>query len=187
MDVKTLCLAVLFQGEATGYEIKKAFEEGPFAHFQRASFGSIYPALSRLLAEGLAEARAQEQDGRPDKKVYRLTEAGRAAFHAAIGQEPEPDQFRSDMLFLLYFARQMPRRRVSALLDRYVDSYRAQAARIEACRAQRAASGQEIDPGRWLVSGFGVAIYRAAADYLVQNRDALLAGLEPRRDAEAAE
>src|SRR5690606_26574731 len=33
MDVKTLCLAVLFREEATGYEIKKAFEEGPFAHF----------------------------------------------------------------------------------------------------------------------------------------------------------
>ena len=80
MDVKTLCLAVLFQGEATGYEIKKAFEEGPFAHFQRASFGSIYPSLSRLLAEGLAEAEAHEQDGRPDKKVYRLTAAGREAF-----------------------------------------------------------------------------------------------------------
>ncbi len=60
MDVKTLCLAVLFQGEATGYEIKKAFEEGPFAHFQRASFGSIYPALSKLLVEELAEAEARQ-------------------------------------------------------------------------------------------------------------------------------
>src|SRR3546814_4831653 len=79
------------------------------AHFQRAGFGSIYPALSRLLAEGLAEARAHEQDGRPDKKVYRLTAAGRAAFHRAIGQEPEADQFRSDMLFLLHLDRKSTR------------------------------------------------------------------------------
>lgn len=187
MDVKTLCLAVLFKGEATGYEIKKAFEEGPFAHFQRASFGSIYPALSRLLAEGLAEAQAHEQDGRPDKKVYRLTAAGRAAFHRAIGQEPEPDQFRSDMLFLLYFAREMPRDRVAALIDGYIASYGVQADRIEACRAERAASGAEIDPGRWLVSGFGVAIYRAAAEYLAGNREALLSGLPRAGEAEAAE
>ncbi len=176
MDVKTLCLAVLFKGEATGYEIKKAFEEGPFAHFQRASFGSIYPALSRLLAEGLAEAEAREQDGRPDKKVYRLTAAGRDAFHQAIGQDPEPDQFRSDMLFLLYFARELPMDRVADLIDRYIDSYRSQAEHIVACRAQRLASGEEIDPGRWLVSGFGVAIYQAAADYLIENRDRLLSG-----------
>jgi DNA-binding PadR family transcriptional regulator len=185
MDVKTLCLAVLSQGEATGYEIKKAFEEGPFAHFQRASFGSIYPALSKLLAEGLAEAEAREQDGRPDKKVYRLTPAGRAAFHRAIGQEPEPDQLRSDVLFLLYFARELPKERVEALIDGYIASYRAQADRIEGCRAERAAAGAEIDPGKWLVSGFGVAVYRAAADYLASNRDALLRGLE--RPLEAAE
>ena len=183
MDVKTLCLAVLFQGDATGYEIKKAFEEGPFAHFQRASFGSIYPALSRLLAEGLAEAEAHEQDGRPDKKVYRLTPAGRSAFHRAIGQDPEPDQFRSDMLFLLYFARELPRERVEALIDRYIASYQAQADHIEACRAERLASGKEIDAGRWLVSGFGVAIYRAAADYLIRNRAPLLSGTGRLREA----
>lgn len=183
MDVKTLCLAVLFQGDATGYEIKKAFEEGPFAHFQRASFGSIYPALSRLLTEGLAEAEAHEQDGRPDKKVYRLTEAGRAAFRRSLGQDPEPDQFRSDLLFLLYFARQLRPERAEALLDTYIEQYLAQAERVEACRAERAACAAGPDPGRNLVSGFGVAIYRAGADYLIQNRDALLAELGQRPEA----
>ena len=187
MDVKTLCLAVLFKGEATGYEIKKAFEEGPFAHFQRASFGSIYPALSRLLSEGLAEAREHEQEGRPDKKVYQLTAAGRAAFHRAIGQEPEADQFRSDTLFLLYFARELPRERAAALIDGYIASYRDRADYIDACRAEFAASGTAVDPGRWLVSGFGVAIYRAAAEYLIGNRTALLAGLNRPDDAAAAE
>jgi len=49
MDVKTLCLGVLSLGDASGYEIRKMFEEGPFAHFHHASFGSIYPALSPLL------------------------------------------------------------------------------------------------------------------------------------------
>lgn len=183
MDVKTLCLAVLFQGEATGYEIKKAFEEGPFAHFQRASFGSIYPALSKLLAEGLAEAEAREQDGRPDKKIYRLTADGRAAFHRAISLPPEPDHWRSDGLFLLYFARQLPRDRVAALVDGYIEAYRSHADRIESCRAERLSSGADIDPGRWLVSGFGVEVYRAAADYLARNRDNLLAGLERPREA----
>ena len=30
MDVKTLCLGILNRGDATGYEIKKACEDGPF-------------------------------------------------------------------------------------------------------------------------------------------------------------
>jgi len=39
MDVKTLCLGVLNRGEASGYEIKKQCEEGPFSHFYAAGFG----------------------------------------------------------------------------------------------------------------------------------------------------
>jgi DNA-binding PadR family transcriptional regulator len=52
-DVRTLCLGILSIGEATGYEIKKALEEGPFGHVLEASFGAIYPALGRLTEEGL--------------------------------------------------------------------------------------------------------------------------------------
>ena len=47
MNVRTLCLGVLQFGEATGYEIKKIVEEGMFNHFIEASYGSIYPALTR--------------------------------------------------------------------------------------------------------------------------------------------
>ncbi|NQW09490.1 MAG: PadR family transcriptional regulator [Alphaproteobacteria bacterium] len=189
MDVRTLCLAVLSKGEATGYEIKKAFEEGPFAHFQRASFGSIYPALSRLLAEGLVEAHAMEQDGRPDKKMYRLTAQGQATFHAALTVDPEPDQFRSDLLFLLFFACHLPPARAATLLDAATASYRGHVARVSGIKAEREAvsnaTGQPLDPGREFVAGFGITLYQAAADYLDANRDALLADLQGH--AEAAE
>ena len=53
MDVQTLCLGSLTLGEASGYEIKKLFEEGPFAYFYHASYGSIYPALGNLLKKEL--------------------------------------------------------------------------------------------------------------------------------------
>ena len=69
MNVRTLCLGVLTAGEASGYEIKKDIEEGMFSHFIDASFGSIYPALTQLAGEGLLTVRAEEQTGKPDKKV----------------------------------------------------------------------------------------------------------------------
>src|SRR3546814_11137191 len=68
MDAKTLCLGVLSRGAASGYEIKKAFEEGPFSHFHQASFGSIYPALNALSADGPVAVRAQAQQKRPQRK-----------------------------------------------------------------------------------------------------------------------
>lgn len=185
MDVKTLCLAVLFQGEATGYEIKKTFEDGPFAHFQSASFGSIYPALSRLLADGLAEARAQEQDGRPDKKIYSITPAGDAMLDAALATVPEPDTFRSDFLFLMFFASRLPEQRINALIDLRISVYRGRHAHIVneiACRAE----GGNADPGRDFVAGFGAALYQGAADYLEASRHTLIERLRATRAQSAA-
>ena len=52
MNVRTLCLGVLSLGEATGYEIKKLLESR-FCHFYDASFGSIYPARTKLTGEGM--------------------------------------------------------------------------------------------------------------------------------------
>ena len=45
MDVKTVCLGMLTDGPASGYDLKKQFES-TFSHFFAAGYGSIYPALS---------------------------------------------------------------------------------------------------------------------------------------------
>ena len=104
MDVKTLCLGVLARGPCTGYSLRKAFEDGPFAHIQDAGYGSIYPALKRLLEEGAATCTEQEQDGRPDRKVYTITPKGRRALFDAVQAPPGPDKYRSDFMFVLLFA-----------------------------------------------------------------------------------
>ena len=44
MDVKTVCLGMLTDGTASGYDLKKEFES-TFAHFFAAGYGSIYPAV----------------------------------------------------------------------------------------------------------------------------------------------
>ena len=77
MDVRTICLGILTRGPATGYEIKKLFEDDGYQHFVEASFGSIYPALNRLTEEGLVSVREDAQEKRPDRKVYSITTAAR--------------------------------------------------------------------------------------------------------------
>ncbi|MDA0341787.1 MAG: PadR family transcriptional regulator [Proteobacteria bacterium] len=170
MDVKTLCLAVLSKGQATGYEIKKAFEEGPFSHFQTASFGAIYPALARLTAEGMVTVTVQAQDGKPDKKIYELTAQGRSAFLATLDIQPGPDQIRSDLLFLLFFAEHLPPARILTLIDARVAAYTAMIAKMDELDAQG-----HCDQGREFVRGFGRSVYQAAADYLDTHRDTLVA------------
>jgi DNA-binding PadR family transcriptional regulator len=183
MDTRTLCLGVLNRGDASGYEIKKSFEEGPLAHFQEASFGSIYPALTRLAQDGLVVCRAQPQDKRPDKKLYSITEAGRTALEGALHRPPTEDEVRSDFLFVLFFAHLLPTATLNRLIDERIAWYEDV--------LQRMTENADLDnrpAGERFVHGLGLAVYRCARDYLRDNRATLLAGAvdaEPAR-ADAA-
>lgn len=170
MDAKMLCLAVLTQGDASGYEIKKALEEPPLGHFQDTGFGSIYPALTKLTEEGLVEGTAMAQEKRPDKKVYAITEAGRRALTAALLEPPAPDRFRSDFLFTLFLGHLLPTPYLTEMVDRRIAYYEEQIARMEGCCLGDRPAGQQ------LVHGFGLAIYRAAAGYLREHRGLLQGG-----------
>src|SRR5690606_33387463 len=117
MNVRTICLAILYDGEATGYEIRKLSVEGEYSYFVDASFGSIYPALVRLEAEGLVTSRVEKQGGRPAKKIYSITPAGRSAFIASLFDELGEDEFRSEFLLFARFASELPASLVEARLD----------------------------------------------------------------------
>ncbi len=170
MDVKTVCLGVLTLGDATGYEIRKMFEDGPFQYFTDAGFGSIYPALGRLNAEGLVVCEQQAQSGRPDRKVYSITPEGRAAFVSAIQQKPGVDKFRSDFLLMLFYEHLLPCEPIAAAIDERIAWYREKLNHLQDC--DRSGWGR----GPVFVNRFGQAVYRAALDFLEQNRDLLTAG-----------
>ena len=177
MNVKILCLAVLSRGDATGYEIRKQFAEGPFAHFQKASFGAIYPALNRAAKENLVTVTEESQDGRPDKKVYSLTEAGEAALRGACDIDPEPDQIRSDLLFLIFFARYQAPEKIARLIDERIAFYETRQRILD-----ESALDCTADPGMIFVRSLGSAIYGAAAGYLRANRSTFLAQLNAEPD-----
>jgi PadR family transcriptional regulator, regulatory protein AphA len=178
MDARTLCLGALQLGDASGYEIKKLYEEGDFSHFYETSFGSIYPALNRLVEDGLAVCTEQAQDKRPDKKVYSITAKGRQAFAEALQAAPTPDKFRSDFCFMMVFAHLLPVNRLAQLLDRQAGWYGENIRRMEgdACAAMRDASAAQR-----FIHGLGLAVYRTAADYLARHKEALLAEAEVER------
>ncbi len=164
MDAKTLCLAVLTRSDASGYEIKKALEEPPLSNFQDTGFGSIYPALTKLTEEGLARCTAMAQEKRPDKKVYSITGAGRATLTEALMEPPALDRYRSDFLFVLFLGHLVPDAHLAAVIDARIAHYEDQIARMEGCCLEDRPAGQQ------LVHGFGLALYRAAAQYLRDNR-----------------
>ena len=181
MDAKTVCLGVLTLGDATGYEIRKMFEEGPFQYFTDAGFGSIYPALNRLHGEGLVTCEQQSQSGRPDKKIYSITQAGRASFTKAIRAAPGPDKIRSDFLLALFFGHLLPPDLIAEAVDERIGWYRAKLEHLRCC--DRAGWGS----GPVFVNEFGQAVYAAALAFLEENRSGLVEAAADAAGNQAAE
>lgn len=171
MQTKTLCLAVLSQADASGYEIKKSLEEAPFSHFQETSFGSIYPALAKLAEDGLVDFREEAQDKRPDKKVYAITPAGRQALVEDLKQPPDPDRYRSDFLFVLFLGDLLPREHLLKVVDERIAWYEKKLEDMSECSAALA----EAPVTQQFVHGMGVSIYKACLEYLKSNRPMLAA------------
>lgn len=168
MDTRTICLAVLSGGEATGYEIKKCVEES-FGYFLEISQSSIYPALAELHREGLVSRTEVRQEGRPDKKVYRLTAPGWGAFREGLARSPGRHRVRSEFVLLLMFAQYLSPARVTELLDQREREFGEMLTMIRSCpEAELAAS-----TGLRFVSGLGETMFTAGLEYLRENRDRL--------------
>ena len=166
MDVKTLCLGVLTLRDMTGYEIKKHFEES-FAHFFVAGYGSIYPALGELTRADLVSCQDVAQAKRPDKKVYRITDAGRARLADALATTPPRHKVRSEFLVLMYFAHLMTRERLAEVLDERVRDID----RMLECIDNAFPDEGNRSPSHDLVAGLGHVTLKAQRDYIRENRD----------------
>jgi DNA-binding PadR family transcriptional regulator len=163
-------LGLLEDQELHGYEIRKRLRD-ELGLFSNISFGSLYPALSRLERGGAVRAVGEEGDvgggpvpmtgslsgeraalrsrrttpgrGRRGRKVYGITEEGRRQFTALLGNESGAgaEDARSFGLRLA-FARYLPPQARLRLLERR----RAQLAeRLTETRAATAA-GSRLDP-----------------------------------------
>jgi PadR family transcriptional regulator, regulatory protein AphA len=169
LDVKTVCLGLLTFGEATGYDLKKHFEAS-IDHFFSTGFGSIYPALNALLEEGLVTCTSVPQEGRPDRKVYRITPAGEAALRATLATCEPTHKTRSELLALFYFAHLVPPERLRQLVDERIESMQRA---FESLQHTSCPAEHQWPPSVTFVQGFGAALLEAAVRYTRTHRHLL--------------
>ncbi len=97
MALRDAVLAALLDSEASGYDLAKGFDAS-VANFWMATPQQLYRELDRLAADGLIEARVVEQERRPNKRMFTLTDAGRAAVYEFTEAAPKPLAMRDDLL-----------------------------------------------------------------------------------------
>lgn len=100
VSLRHALLAALLAGEASGYELAKRFDVS-VADFWSATPQQLYRDLDRLERDGLVEAHVVEQRRRPNKRVFTLTDAGRAELRAYSGEPARPAAIRDEFLVKL--------------------------------------------------------------------------------------
>ncbi|WP_000056563.1 PadR family transcriptional regulator [Vibrio mimicus] len=78
MSLPHVILTVLSTRDATGYDITKEFSAS-IGYFWKASHQQVYRELNKMGEQGLVTCVLEPQEGKPDRKVYSITQAGRSA------------------------------------------------------------------------------------------------------------
>lgn len=156
------------------YDLIKAFESG-VSLFYSASSGSIKRALDGLLARGLIDV-AHVEPGARGRKVYRVTDAGRAEFRAWMTGEPTGADPEVAALPRLYFLGLLePHERVP-VLRRLTERFEQDLARLTALEEKVEAQDvpeehRDLYTHQRATLDYGIAAHRFAIDWFRAHTD----------------
>lgn len=101
MALSHAILALLVDCPQSGYDVTKKFESS-VGFFWKATHQQVYKELARLEELNLVSVERIPQEGRPDKKRYTLTEAGKQYLADWISQPAEMMPIKEEMLVRVF-------------------------------------------------------------------------------------
>ncbi|MGC1527283.1 MAG: PadR family transcriptional regulator [Phormidesmis sp.] len=123
MSLSYAILAALFNQPCSGYDLVKSFNKS-VEYFWSASHQQIYKALAKLEEEGDVSAEKIEQENRPNKKLYTVTESGRQNLQQWIAQTEEIVPVKSNLLVKLSIGHMVPTETLLTTLTTYYQQHR---------------------------------------------------------------
>ena len=118
MSIRHAILGFLSWQPATGYELKKRFAEATPFHWS-GNNNQVYGALIELHREGLVQVEVVQQEKRPARKVYAITERGREALEGWLREGSEPPETRADFHARLAWSASLPEDEFERLASAY--------------------------------------------------------------------
>jgi DNA-binding PadR family transcriptional regulator len=138
-------LGLLARGALSGYDLARQMKR-PVGYFWQARHSQIYPELARLEAQGLVAHHVVAQHDRPDKKVYAITEAGRAALQAWVTAPLEEPPVRDELVLRAYSVWLADPTAAAALFREHAGRHEARLARYRELEAQMVRDHAGVPP-----------------------------------------
>ncbi len=149
----------------SGYDIKNVLTRS-VRHFWNESYGQIYPTLKDLAAADLITSKTQPANGKPDRTVYTLTDAGWRELRGWLARPVDSHHpGRSELLLKVFFGRHAAAGATLDLVREHRALLTARIAQYEAIEAELEAE-DDPDPPYWLSTlRHGVLVAQASLEW----------------------
>lgn len=107
MSLPHALLGLIQYKPATGYDLKAAFQKS-ITFFWNAALPHIYRTLKQMEGQGWIISVTEHQEGKPSRKVYQSTAAGKQELRRWLAEPPDRPEPRLPMLVKVFFGNQMP-------------------------------------------------------------------------------
>lgn len=149
----------------SGYDMKKYFDQS-IAHFWSATQSHIYKALESLEEQGWVESKIIPQEGKPNRKEYHITKAGRVELRRWVVTPLPLSVTREAWLIQIFFSHASSNDEIVSLLQERAKHIRENLeafTQVNAAVKENAASmGVERMRQLWkMTADYGVAYYEA--------------------------
>jgi DNA-binding PadR family transcriptional regulator len=120
MSLKHGLLGFLSGNEMSGYDLEKMFKSS-VGYFWSAKISQVYRDLHAMEKSGWVQSDELKQTGRPNKRIYRITDAGRQELENwLIGYDVKKDsEIRIGILVRMFFAAKRHKEETIAVLEQF--------------------------------------------------------------------
>ena len=123
MPLSHAILGFLDYGPMSGYDLKKLFDHS-VAHFWSATQSHIYKALDELEKEGMVTSQVIQQIGKPNRKQYETTEAGKVELRRWVSTPLPAESKREAWLIQVFFAHNLTNEEIASLFENRIERMR---------------------------------------------------------------
>jgi PadR family transcriptional regulator, regulatory protein AphA len=125
MPLAHAILAFLEFQPMSGYDLKKFFDVS-VVHFWSATQSHIYKSLEDLSKQSWVEGKVIPQEGKPSRREYQITDAGRAELRRWLVTPLPLEPVREASLIQIFFSHLSTNEEIAALLEARMRAIREQ-------------------------------------------------------------
>ncbi|MDX1453036.1 MAG: PadR family transcriptional regulator [Oleiphilaceae bacterium] len=120
MSLKHAILVLLETEPSSGYDLIKHFKRS-LGYFWNARHQQVYQQLKQLHEDNLIDCHLEQQDGKPDKKIYAINQKGIDALKDWLSAPVKPNKINDALLVKLYGGHLTSDQNLLEELERHID------------------------------------------------------------------